>query len=506
MATVSIDGRTTPPLGVIHAVLGVLATADTWSGEPVADTFERLLEVIEEDDAALLPSAIGECLLPLRSCPDAMNLALDIVRGFDLHEAAGGLIPLLREAPGRLAVETAAALAPHPDVPSILGELAELASAHATDDADSLRRRLQVLLSGTLPEGAIDADAWMLAERWPGRVQVSEAAAPLLAVCDDAAPPHQTLEFLLEARRAGAQVRRVSGKAVPQPLPGWLPDWGVVIAAETRPSWWPESAAFRATGRTLGPGSRRELLRWLARRLKGPLQLRPTMSGRQRAKPLEDPLLSIDAFFDGALKIPEVSFLTGWSSATVRQRGKYSSALRSRSAGPMGFSVFDFAQTTALRVERYVTRKLGRRGDPDLATELVKMAQSERTVPTHVTSVGDVLFEADESTVMDKHGQTSFAIVALTDIARSFELGMGHAVPELLHPSTHTSVHPSIQRGSPVVSATRISATAVRDVAQRARAGGFHGEELERFVRDYFPELTREQIRDADAVGQQILA
>lgn len=506
MATVIGTGRTPgAPLGIIHAVLGVLATADTWRGEPLTDTFARLLESLDGDDAVHLPAAVGECLMPLRGSPDELNLALDLITGFDLHEAASGLVPLLRETPDGRAAQTAAAMASHPAVPPLVGELAELAAGKLAEGSPDLPTRVRMLLTGELPPGSGDAEAWLFAERWPGRVPLEQAAAPLVVLCEDAGSAAQNLEFLLEARRAGSQVRRLPGGGGQEPPDDWLPTWAVMAAAEERPGWWPQSGAFRRTDGSLGPARRRQLLRWMAKRLHGSLALRSSGLLQTWDEPLDDPLLSIDAFLDGALRIPEVSFLTGWSGTTVRNRGKDHEDLQPRTAGPSGIPVFDFAQLTALRVERYVTREFGKRSDPELASLLVKRARSERSVPTHVTDTGQVLFEEDAETVVDKYGQASFKPVALGEVARSFEIGMGRTVPELLRPSTYTRVHPSVQRGTPVVEGTRISATAVRDVVARGRKGHLDGEELMAFVNDYFPELEADRVRDAADVGQRIL-
>lgn len=505
MATL-IDRSPAPtvPVGVVHAVLGVLATADTWRGEPTTDTLERLLEVVSPEDAGYLPAAVGECLSALRGDADEFTLALDLIKAFDLYEAAPGLAAVLREAPSRTAIETAAAMAPHPAVSSLLGELAGHAVSEADDVPPGLSARVRMLVSGSLPSGAGDADAWLFAERWPGRVNLAQATAPIIGVCDDAGPPARTLEFVLALRRAGAQVRRLPARPMDVPE-GWLPGWAVLVGGR-RPPWWLPERPFRSTDGSLGTGGQRDLLRWLVRELKGPLALRTSGPESGWDGPLGDPFLDAGTFLDGALRVPEVSFLTGWSGQTVRRRGCKHAKLQPRFVSRSGLPVYGFGQLTALRVERYMSHHFGRRSDPGLAAQLVSLVEGEHAVPTHVTTDGRILFEQDPDTVFDPSGQTALKAIGLGEIARSFELGSGRTVPELLTPSVYTQVHPSVQRGTPVAEGTRISATAVRDVAARGRSGGHRGADLTDFVLQCLPELGPQQVSDVEQVGQRIFA
>lgn len=502
MATVS---KPAAPLGVVHTVLGVLAVSDTWHGEPVVDTFENIIESLAADDAEYLPIALGECLLALRGDPDRCRLALEIIRHFDLFEATFGLLLFLRECPLRDAVITAAAMANHPAAEPMLAPLViEIAQELGESTEDRFNERVTGLLTGRLPEGASEATHLLVEERWPGIYGLAPGAMPLVVLTDDAGAKADELRLLVDLRRSGAHVRRLPG-AVPEVPRGWLAPWAALVTCSSPPHWWrADRTAIRTQG-SLSTSSRRTVLRKLRRQFKGVLRLRgPDFI--ESIPSFSDPLIDSSSFFDGALKVTEVSFLTGWAAATVRKRGRDFPELQPQS-GRHGarLSFYDFAQTTALRVDNYIAATFGRRSRPSLAAQLVREARTSNSVPTHVTSDGEILFEYD-GTVVDRGGQGRVPAIALDEIVRTFHLGSGKTVPELLHPSEHTEVHPSVQRGTPVVSDTRISALAVRDVAAWLRSSGLGGRELHRMVNEYFPELTSPQIDDADRLGQEILA
>jgi uncharacterized protein (DUF433 family) len=506
MATLT-DDRVAVPSGLVHLVLGVIASADVWHGEPSTDTFDRLVAAIRSEDATLLPAALGECLMPLRGDAERCNLALDMIRQFDLFEAAPGLAALLRDAPTRRAVLTAACLAPHPATTPLLGNLAQLGAA-SLDDA-RLSARVNFLLEGEPPEGMSETDRLLYAERWPGRVGLGQTLLPLAVIATNAGPPAEVLRLALDFRRAGAQLRRLPFNTGKVP-PGWLAsDSGVAIIESELPQWWPRYSRDRSprvirSGGYLSELGRRDLVSRASRSFKGRLSFRPFKVGRLTGDGSAEPLLDIGVFFQGALSLPEVHLLTGWSTATIRKRGSDFLELRPKSPGFMRGSYLDFGQLTALRIEHYVLTRFGRQPSQELAARIVREARQNESVPLAITSTGDVLFEEDAEIYTDAHGQASMSAARVSEIAEEFKVE-GAPVPGLRRPSAHTSVHPGVSLGSPVVEGTRVTARAVRDVLARGRAGGFVGTESYNWARRYFAELSDEQIDDASRLGERIL-
>ena len=79
------------------------------------------------------------------------------------------------------------------------------------------------------------------------------------------------------------------------------------------------------------------------------------------------------------------------------------------------------------------------------------------------------------------------------------------SVPALLEPSAHTSVHPSVQFGTPVVKGTRISATAVARIVREARLEHLTPDETEKRVQKMYPGVELPEAQDAARLGERVL-
>lgn len=487
----------TAPAGLVHQVLGVIATADMWHGDPVVDTFERLLETLDEDDLASLPMVLGESLAPLRGDADHFDLALALIGAFHLYEAEPGLLLVLATSPTRRAWITAAAVASHPALaPRLHTHLLERSRA------EEMPPEVDIVLRGRVPPAGDDLSRAMLAEHWPGRIRIQDAVAPLTTVVDGAGQPADQLRLLLELRRRGSQVRRLPA-AAPAPPEGWLPNWGVLVTDREQPPWYHHSWPVIRTHGRLTPAARHDVQRRRERFDAGHLHLKRVSMPLPQAG-LGDPLVDFELFFEGALEYAETRYLTGWPTRTLRRHARHKE-LHPQYAGRLGTPYFTFAQLTALRVEAYLRFEHGRNIGRSLAAKIVRQSLQERAVPTHVTLDGDVLFEEGDA-LTEESGQQRMKEVVFTlgEIVRTFSLGGGRTVPELLRPSTHTRVHPVVQRGAPHVAGTRITARGVREVMKAARGTALGGRRLLGFVRGIYPELTDAQIEDAARVGEDI--
>lgn len=480
-----------PTLGLVNRVTTVLATARTWEGSPVVDAFAALLAAVPSEQRPGLPAAVGEALFTLRLDAERLRLGLDLVLEFDLFEASDGIARLLRERHEPDLTLRAARLATHPGASQQLREMVDLVADSAFAERPSMQRRIAIVRnSAEEPEN--DAERLAKITAWPGFASYAHGDPPLLVISPGAGSRSNQLDFALEARRAGARIRRLPTVPVAAPSPGWVSTTSILIedATDQAPRKWadalPRMVSFDTRG-TLGPASREELLRRINRKL----PLRSHLRTEIARLPLEagSPFEEIDAFLSGAFRTNEVAYLGGLSKSTVRRLVKDNSELAPMEFG--GSYYWSFPALVGMRVWNYVRIATSRKRLPsDLAGQFVALAQNERTVPLAVTTSGQILTEIEEGTFAGEDGQTTHELFMVAGVIRErFELGGRASAPDLLMPSDHTRVRPDIYGGSPALEGTRITVEAVEAVAARAREAGRRGGEVFDFVRERYPEV-----------------
>ena len=165
---------------------------------------------------------------------------------------------------------------------------------------------------------------------------------------------------------------------------------------------------------------------------------------------------------------------------------------------------FSFPQLVGLRTWAFISKTMAKRYDITVASRFVELAESRQETRFAVGEDGQVLFELSEGTYADEKGQTtSSTFFPAAHVFRHFQLGRGRTAPDLERPSAHTFVNPSIHRGTPVVTDTRIPASAVRFLASQARRSGKTEQEVSDFIRDEYGHIDAAAIRDAESVASK---
>lgn len=488
----------TVSLGTVSRVLNVLGTARTWEGSPTIDVFRRLLAGLEtEQQRSDLPEAIGEALLVLRLDDERLRLALDVIVEFDLFEATSGVARLVREVPSPEVLVRAARLATHPGSSDLLGELVGLIATSPSEADSALSRSIAHALDPTL--GSIStADHLSRISIWPGLARAGDHAPVLIAIDESAGTASGRLELALEAREAGARVRRLPRTVSKMPLPPWLGQSSPVLvdSESTVETWWsslPHGETFNTRG-VLGPANRSDLLRKINRTL--PSQGRLRLSSQPESDPRPSPFDEVDAFLDGAFRGHEMAFLAGVPKSAVYRLSKTATVLKPVAHG--GQYYWSFPTLVGIRAWNYVGQVTRRRQPDSLAADFVRMAMDERKVPIAVTGAGDILMEIEPGGgYADRRGQiTSDVFFVHGAISAQFELGGHRTVPDLLRPTSRTQVDPAVIGGSPVVNGSRVSVEAVGALAERARSDGLGGTELAAFVGRKYPEVAERGLYD----------
>lgn len=478
--------RTTPPPGLNNLVLNALATVDTWASDPGLEALAASLDAAG-DDASAIPTSVGQVLPLLAGDRERLLLALELVLRLDLFEAANGLDVLVWRGDTD-AVLAAAALASHPGVTA---EFRDLVIAHGADLTLGWQRDL--FLTRTKPDHEPEGDSARVDRtvRWFPR-NISDTSHPVAALAppsDDFAPEEQ-LRLAVDLAAAGTVVRRVpSGREVGIDE-RWLPRWASTIgpAGQIRPPVRMDRLA------------RQRLVATAMSRFTQRPQLRAGAAPRHTAFP---DMNSIDVFDDGAFPRQETAFLSGLNRRQVDRSDDFPELEPILFRGQY---YWKFSQLVGYRAASYLFRTSGRRrGLRGIANRLVRLARSERSVPVGITETGEVVISDKGTLINVETGQTApESIISLVDrVYAPFPLESGTA-PALMNPSLHTSVHPTVVRGAPCVTGTRVTAMTIHHALRNARLT--QEGNAARSVVDMFPELSLEAVWDADRLVNDIRA
>jgi uncharacterized protein (DUF433 family) len=271
--------------------------------------------------------------------------------------------------------------------------------------------------------------------------------------------------------------------------------------AEDEPEWWQalDHGEVISTGGALPPSARRDVLQRVRRALPATRKLRRKLV--RDISPVNS-ILDTDVFFDGALNYQETAFLAGLSPSTISKYARREAPLAPRMVGNENY--FGFPQLVGLRTWAFINKTMAKRYDISVASRFVQLAKSRQETQFAVGGDGEVLFELSEGTYVNEKGQTtSSTFFPAARVFRHFQLGRGRTAPDLEHPSVYTFVNPSIHRGTPVVTDTRIPAAAVRSLASRARRSGKTEQEVTDFIRDEYGNIEAAAIRDAESVASK---
>ncbi|MEA3075469.1 MAG: hypothetical protein QOF60_377 [Actinomycetota bacterium] len=468
-----------------HLTLRVLSTIDTWASDPARLAFERLVDDVDDDEIALLPSSIGDVLPLLEASRDRLRIGFEIVTRYDLFEAARGLSILVWQGDPE-ATLAAATLHSHP---AVTGEFRDLIGTHlafldAEWEQDLFLTRLRL---DHVPKSAPAQAERRL--RWIPRSPRDAAFAAAAVEVGSDLDSRTEFRMVLDLAAAGVAVRRVPTGLNPPDV--WLPRWVPRIGSN-------------AHGLALKSGAsaadRQRIVRQVLAFAPSAWKAKHALAPSERLLPLE--ALDVAVFDDGAMPRREVAYLSGVRTKQMANMRKYDSL------APFyfrGAAYWRFSQVVGLRAAQYLFRLSDRRrGLVDVADRLVRVARENSRVPAGITTDGRVLVNENGVLYDVESGQLAEEdVITFTDeVFRPFSLD-DRVVPGLLRPSLLTSVHPSIVRGLPCVEGTRVTVGAVAHAVAAARNSN-HAAPIE-FAAKAFG-LTPDQIRDAEGVATAIAA
>lgn len=444
--------------GLHQRVLGVLGAVNTWASDPARDALTALVEACDEDEVAALPRSIGVVLPLFLGDPERLKVALDAILRFDLFEAVDGLAVLVWQGHD-VATLAASALAAHPGISS---SVRDLVASHGADlesasDVDLFRTRLSFSYTPTTAPARLDREV-----RWPS----ADPASSRLAVA--AVQPasrvfsaRDQLRLVIDLVASGAAVRRLPSAGL-RKADAWLPEWVPVIGPNA-------SLAKLRVASPLTISRRRQVVDQVFAAQPGKWRQRQAFAPFERLQPLE--VDTVAAFDEGALPRREVAYLSGLKAGQFGGLREYQSLVPRQFRG---LNYWRFGQLVALRAANYLFHLSGRRrGLYQVADTLARVAQERQEFPVGITTKGSVLIN-DSGDVYDvETGQVvDEGIIHLVDqVYEPFVLQSGQ-VPRLLRPAEHVVVNPSIVRGLPCVSETRITVGAVASVVAAAQRSG----------------------------------
>ncbi len=289
----AVEAKRLATPGLHQVTLSVYATVDPWASNPAIDAFSQLLDIINPQDAALLPESLGEIVPLLVGDPSRFQIALDSIVRLDLHEALAGLHRLLLSG----------------------NEKALLAAAAVVGDTvtDSLIRDLIQTSASDLPAGARDLLLTRIDQsyqpeseiarferrvRWP---HIDFFHAPVPAVIVE--PPSESFSAAVHLRTAVEMARLGCTVYRPSRLP-------VDSRFEHVPVIGPHTLdeSMRVTDKFTAVQSRR-----IAERLKArfPAATIERLSALPDISAPEESLGAFGVFTGGALPTAEVLYLSG---------------------------------------------------------------------------------------------------------------------------------------------------------------------------------------------------
>ena len=505
----SFDSAPRPAL--VHHVLGRILAARTWEGDATTDLAEQLIDSINPIDAVELGRAIGSAIAPLRGSVDDLKQAMLVIEALDLYEAMPFIVEHLEgvRVPVREPALLAARFAAHPG--SLPGLPALIQVGLPNEQLSETDRALVYHLTATGEKAREDIKsraeplraATLSAFPGVGRLG-SDPVAPIVYIAPDAGSIHDVFRLVVELRRVGVRTRRLPQRTQTEPSAEWFANWAPVVTGGGE-GWWTrrQNVVIKSTG-SLTSAARRDIVQ----RVVGHFSLNIAASLQPKSALLDSHPLDPEVFFGGRLDGKETVFLSGIRRQRLSRVGKSYQRLAPRYV--RGTYYWDFPQVVGLRVLMFLVSNFGnRRNYPATAARFVDRAHGERKSPGAITKDGRILWEESPSIYVDDSGQTVHEALGIqNNVLAKFTVGGSTeiSVPALLEPSVHTSVHPSVQFGTPVVKGTRIPATTVARILRGARLKDLTPAETEEQVQGMYPGIELPEAQDAARLGERVLA
>lgn len=486
MATVEF-----PSPGLFASVLHTLWSADSWSST-VNEVMAGLIHSLDEERSRQLPTAIVEIMPLLRRDPEKRMFAAEILVRFDMFEAAEALFRIALEVDDYKLVLAAATLAGNPGVcPTLRDRL----SKEFPDD-----RLIQIRLYDHIVPTCEKEQMWYK-QQWPGAIHASTSDGPPFApvvVLDRSLPAITVTCLANNFIKAGAVIRQLATDA---PIPKWFGDQTIVISSpQTRNRILSKTREFNERHIIVEPqlendSHHNRLFMQCDALLPNRSRLRLPINGSEHAMSVrESSVWEPDVFQLGSYKAYEAQFLSAVSKSTLYKLAKQDIL---RSHGSFGRFLLSFKDVVAIRSWRYLANESPKRISTSIIKELLNFPGDEHAIRVGVTSYGDVMADHGEGWVNVKTGEQplSMEITDIDQVFRPFWIGGGY-VPDLLHASENTRLHPTILYGEPHLEGHRISA---QSLAELDNQGG------EDAIRDIFPALENLDYDDTVKVGHQLI-
>ena len=505
----SFDSAPRPAL--VHHVLGRILAARTWEGDATTDLAEQLIDSINPIDAVELGGAVGSAIAPLRGSIDNLKQAMVVIEALDLYEAMPFIVEHLEggRPPVREPALLAARFAAHPgSLPGLQALIQAGLPYEGLNDTDRtlvhhLTATSKAAREATQPRAEPLRSATFSALPGVGHYG-SDPIAPIVYIAPDAGSVHDVFRLMVDLRRVGIRARRLPQRKQTEPRAEWFASWSPIITSGGE-GWWSQRQNVRIKpAGNLTRATRRQIVQ----RVAGHFSLKVAGTLRPESTPLDSHPLDPEVFFGGVLNGRETVFLSGIRRPRLSSISKSHPRLSPRQV--RGMYYWDFPQVVGLRVFMFLVSNFGNRRDyPAKAAGFVERAHGEKRTPGAITRDGQILWEESPSVYIDDAGQTVHEALGLQDnVLAKFTVGGSTeiSVPALLEPSLHTSVHPNVQRGTPVVKGTRIPATTIARIFREGRLGQLSTNEIEKRVQEMYPSIELPEAQDAARLGGDVLA
>ena len=447
------------------AVLNAVCIADP-RRDTAASVFDGLVSALDDGQAEHLASGLGGILELLAGDLDRLRFAASAIVQFDMAESAEYLVRLAIETQDRDLLLSAAAICGNPAVSSELRSAMQRALA---GDRLSLMR----LRNDIVPETA--HETLLYHQIWPGKRQHETASRlPPVVVLDQDLGTRAVLLAAVHIVRCGGVVRQLNPRTS---VPDWFgPATVLVCTGATLAAISPKLGDLRSSQVISDPriatgADAARLVRRINTLLPPSLKLRLPSTDVEQATEVWDP----DVYRLGAYKTTEASYLTSAPASSFRTLVR-KEHLSPRRIGKRESPVWSFRDIVGVRAWRRMMADSGRRLPPRVVKPLVEFTGSENAVSVGVTADGRVWSRQNGTNgdnpwvdiVTDEQMMhiSMKELTTLDDVFSPFELG-GIYAPDLLHPSTHTRLHPATLNGQPYLDGHRIPARALAELDTR---------------------------------------
>ena len=503
--------RSAPRPALVHHVLGRILVARTWEGDAATDMAEQLVDSIKPTDAAELGRAVGSAIAPLRGSIESFRQAMLLIEALDLYEAMPFIVEHLEggRPPVREPALLAARFASHPgSLPGLQALVQAGLPYEGLSDADRmLVHHLTTTTTASREATGLRSEPLRAAtfSALPGAGHYgSDPVAPIVYIAPDAGSAHALFRLMVDLRRVGIRARRLPQRKQTEPQAEWFASWSPIITSG-EDGWWSQrqNVRIKPTG-NLTRATRRKIVE----RVASHFSLRVGAQPPSKNALLDSHPLDPEVFFGGRLDGRETVFLSGIRRQRLSRVGKSYQRLAPRYV--RGTYYWDFPQVVGFRVLMFLVSNFGnRRNYPATAASFVDRAHGEKKSPGAITKDGRILWEESPSIYVDDSGQTVHDALGIqNNVLAKFAVGGATkiSVPAMLEPSVYTSVHPSVQFGTPVIKDTRIPATSVARILREARLEQRTPVETEQHVQNIYPGIELAEAQDAARLGELVLA